>query len=438
MRILIDGNVEHTKARLSDLSCKSNDVAYICDGTEYSDIEDVFHCLLKQRRYALLKDFNECEFLLENVRGGVFPRRYYPMRMQIEHTSFCNARCIMCFHYYMHNRAAQHMDASVYAKVREWLPFVRVVGLHGFGEPFLAPDLPNYLKDYHHFGIRLFTNTNLSVLPDYLGQYYDDFDFINISCDGVSREVFEGIRQNISFDTFIQNVRRLRREAPKVKLVLAAVLMRQNLHQCEQFVHLASDLGLDRVTFSKVGINYAIGNYEDSVDNYPETLQRRLDSAIEAGQKLGVQVIVPRRDDEVSRAPISDALTKETIALQSLSFWSHHPEDALERILQTKRTNPQLYARVNEKCYSSTDRAIRGVCDWMTSDIYISAVGRVGFCCSNYRYYIGDLRNESLDAIWQGEHYSNMIHSFQSGYLPSFCQYCNLYEKGLLPGLLGK
>lgn len=95
-------------------------------------------------------------------------------------------------------------------------------------------------------------------------------------------------------------------------------------------------------------------------------------------------------------------------------------------------SNVQLQNPLSPKCFELTDRRIRGVFDWLTDNIYISATGRGGFCCSNFKYYIGDLIKESLDDIWNSNHYLKMIQAFQSGRLLHFCRNCNILEKRML------
>lgn len=430
--IIIDGNVSKIKSILEGAPLLDDSVSYMCDGISYGDIQDIYNLLLREKRYSELKDYNECKFLIENAAGQMEKRKYYPLCMQIEHTSYCNARCIMCYHYYMQNQGAHHIQEHVFEKIREWLPFVRLVGLHGFGEPFLAKNLDFYLSEYHKYGVELYTNTNLSFIPDEVEDYYDDFKFINISCDGATKEVFEGIRQNIRFEDFIRNVKQLRMNAPDTELIFAVVLMRQNLHQCEDMVRLAAELGINKVTFSKVGINYVIGNYEDSVDLYPATLHTCLQRAAALGKKLGVDVVVPCSLQELHLPVDCTCLEKEQATLRDMSFWKYNADEIVARMKGDNNSNVQLQNPLSKKCFELTDRRIRGVCDWLTDNIYISATGRVGFCCSNFKYYIGDLIKESLDDIWNSNHYLKMIQAFQSGRLPHFCRNCNILEKRML------
>ena len=434
-QLIIDGNVTHIKTIRLDDAQEYESLLYFYKGAYYSEIRDLFDTLLKEQNYEKLKDYNECIFWAERNTTMVTPRTHYPMNMQIEHTSFCNARCIMCFHYYYHNQMASNMEEHIYSKCRTWLPYIRAVGIHGFGEPFLAPDLPRYLDDYHYYGIKLYTNTNLSIIPPYLHEYYSDFQFINISCDGATKEVFEGIRQNISFEDFINNVKKLRKEASSVQLVFAVVLMRQNLHQCVQIIRLAADLGIDRVMFSKIGVNYVIGNYEDSVNEYPETLRKNLRLAYEIGQKLGVEVIVPCHIEELYEHIDNKKYAEEQEKMKRIPFWQYSKKALSDRINYSAHTNTQLEREVSDKCFMPTGRKIKGVCDWLTNNIYVSATGRVGFCCSNFKYFIGDLSYEELDDIWKGMNYRKLIEMFQVGELPHFCKNCNLLNKGMLLGV---
>ena len=434
-QLTIDGKVASVKNIFLDGAKNYDSLLYFYRGTYYSDIRELFNILLKEQNYEKLKDYNECLFWVESNTNLVTQRTHYPMNMQIEHTSFCNARCIMCFHYYYQNQMATNMDEHIYSKCRKWLPFVRTVGLHGFGEPFLTPGLQKYLDDYHYYGIKLYTNTNLSIIPPYLDEYYSDFQFINISCDGATKEVFEGIRQNVSFDEFIKNVKILRKEGSEVQLVFAVVLMRQNIHQCEEIVRLAATLGIDKVMFSKIGINYVIGNYEDSVDKYPETLRTNLRLAHETGRKLGIKVIVPCHIEELYENIDRKKYIEEQAILKRIPFWKYSRKVFPDGLNHTAHTNMQLEREVSYECFMPSGRKIKGICDWLTNNIYVSATGRVGFCCSNFKYFIGDLTYEELDDIWKGIHYRKIIESFRAGELPHFCRNCNLLNKEMLPGV---
>ena len=428
---IISGDVNRTMQESKTFS-SLDEFAYCWENKIYDDILELYQVLLEQKRYDVLKDFNECQCIIERVKGISHGRKSFPMYLQIEHSSYCNARCIMCPHYYLGNEGADQLEYEIFEKIKEWLPFVRMVGLHGFGEPFLANNLLLYLKEYRNYGIKFYMNTNLSVLPKGIEEYYPSFEFINISCDGATKEVFEQIRCGLKFDVFVENVKNLREKARGIRLVMAVVLMRQNLNQCRDFVVLAKRLGFDEIMFSKIGINYVVGNYEDSVDKYPTVFRVKLKEAVETGIKLGIKVTVPVELSELQMPVDMEMYEQEYSVMTGLPFWSYS-QDILRREYDKRKCHDiPLEFPIMEKCYRNTSIRIEGVCDWLSNNIYIGASGKVGFCCSNARYYIGDLKNQSLEEIWNCRAYERMIACFQKGYLPDYCKYCNLLAKQIL------
>lgn len=65
--------------------------------------------LYNAKDWRTLKEINrmllELDFLERRVKLDA-----YPVDLQIEHTSFCNARCIMCSHAFTVNHGAVHMS----------------------------------------------------------------------------------------------------------------------------------------------------------------------------------------------------------------------------------------------------------------------------------------------------------------------------------------
>lgn len=151
-----------------------------------------------------------------------------------------------------------------------------------------------------------------------------------------------------------------------------------------------------------------------------------------SGKKLGVDVVVPCSLQELHLPVDCTCLEKEQATLRDMSFWKYNADEIVARMKEDNNSNVQLQNPLSKKCFELTDRRIRGVCDWLTDNIYISATGRVGFCCFNFKYYIGDLIKKSLDDIWNSNHYLKMIQAFQSGRLPHFCRNCNILEKRML------
>ena len=70
----------------------------------------------------------------------------FPAHLQLEHTTYCNARCIMCDHYVSHNRNAKHLELATVSRLSPVLPYVSLIVMHGNGEPFLNPNIIDILE----------------------------------------------------------------------------------------------------------------------------------------------------------------------------------------------------------------------------------------------------------------------------------------------------
>lgn len=93
-------------------------VFYMCKGISHCDIQDIYNLLLREKRCSELKDYNECKFLIETALGQMEKWKYYPLCMQIEYTSYCNARCIVCYHYSIQNQGVHHMQEHGFEEIR--------------------------------------------------------------------------------------------------------------------------------------------------------------------------------------------------------------------------------------------------------------------------------------------------------------------------------
>ena len=125
------------------------------------DIKMLQQVFLASENYDEAKIFNEFLINISRIKG-LDQWLFYPMIIQLEHTNHCNARCIMCGHANVDKQKCFDMSSDTFSKIEELLPFCKYVGLHGYGEPFLAKDLIGKFEIYKKYGVRLYANTNLS------------------------------------------------------------------------------------------------------------------------------------------------------------------------------------------------------------------------------------------------------------------------------------
>ncbi len=346
---------------------------------------------------------------------------HYPDVLQIELTSYCNARCIMCHHYYEGNARARHFPAEVKEKVKGLLPYASLVLLNGYGEPFLAPDFPEWLGLLHTYQAKAMVTTNLSVLKEeWLPLIRETFQQINISCDGYGQESYEKIRQGLSFGDFVENVRRLRKSAPQVRLSMSVVAMAWNIRKASEIVRFASSLGFEEVRFGRLGVNSFLQNYAEDPIHYEDAARKYFGEAAKEADRLGIKVVFPMN----YRLPVDGhALTEQERLLSRLPFpyTREHQErlakDCLGKIQQGSFRRPKAKARTEPiRC--------KGICDWVARGLYLDCRGKAASCCENSQNSYGNLGEMDFGELWNGPTAQETRGMFYQGRLPDFCFHC--------------
>ncbi len=362
----------------------------------------------------------------------------YPKLLQLEHTTVCNAECIMCSHYITTNTNSRHIRQDLVQKLEPIFPYCEAMIINGYGEPFLVPGLENFLYLYRSYGIHLSANTNLSFLSDALLRAVSDtFHSLRVSCDGCTAEVYEGVRRGLSFDTFVKNAERLAREAPGLSKTMSVVAMRQNVHQLADMVRFAHDLGFSEITFSRLGANPLLGNEHDQLFLYPLTSARAYDAARDMGEKLKISVVTPKYD-----SCAEGSLEEEARRIQSRPMFPglEHQREAIRAALESTgelAENESRWTTDLKDCDFSTGALeCRGICEWVLEQPYIDLHGNVYVCGMTPNYRIGNIYEASdfMD-IWNSSVMQRIRQMFYDGRLPVFCNNCQCIVNQTLRGL---
>lgn len=361
-----------------------------------------------------------CDWVPSASNGRV---DFYPRYVQLEHTNYCNARCIMCNHFFLGNRGTSEISREVIESVVPILPTCEQIMLNGDGEPFLYRGIIDAVDLYASYNVRIGTNTNLCYVPDSLWPYLrSSFSFLNVSCDGATKETFELIRRGLSFESFLGNVERLRTEAPGLRKNLDCVLMRQNVRELVQLVELASEYGFDTVKLHHLGVNPCIGNADDADEAFPGLAAKMVDEARAAATDLGLVLEAPSFGT-------SEWDANDWCSLGTLGIWREEVERRLERSTRefghlSLETDYLDELATKEGICDSAWHAGR-VCQWAVERCYIDLKGNVTTCCFNTRRHMGNLHDQTFDEIWNGELYRLFRMKMAQGWLPSWCQGCN-------------
>jgi len=245
----------------------------------------------------------------------------YPSLLQMESTSFCNARCIMCSHYYADNVGALDMTDEMLERLERILPYIEIAILHGNGEPFLSKKLEESVNLYKKYNVKLTTNTNLSVFNDKIVKMINDsFVDVRVSCDGCSKDIYEGIRRGLSFDCLVSNLEKLRDDCPDVSKTMTCVMMRQNLEQLPDLVRFAKKYGFREMIFSNLGTSLLVGNEMDASYHYPALASKKLREAVAVGEEIDIRVTIPNSYD--LSIYDEDAVEEELIRIHEKPFFT--------------------------------------------------------------------------------------------------------------------
>lgn len=373
----------------------------------------------------------------------------YPSRIQMETTSFCNAECIMCPHCYSRNKDARNMDEAMLEKIEPMLPYLESVYLHGNGEPLLSPSFTRMVDLYAGYGVKLHTNTNLSLLNgDVLDRLGPAFASITISCDGCTRETYEGIRRGLSFERLVRNVQLLHRTWPSLKLKLNCVIMRQNVQELPQFPAFAKELGFSEIIFSDLGTSPVIlKNEDDKLTHYPHYAALQLLEAEKEGEALGIPVRYSGFYKRVlqgnkDRAGTLNEAEKEKRRLLGKPFWRSREEDGeISRFVESFHVHQdRLVEDLLDLDWDGGSYETDGTCQMAFDQPFIDLDGNVCVCCISSTVRTGNLREEEggFQKVWNSEAMQRLRQSFYDGQLPRICQGCQFLLSYAFPDLTVK
>lgn len=226
---------------------------------------------------------------------------YLPIKLDIENVSRCNFRCTMCSvsTWKKGQRAGDLSLESFERLIDEQFGLVEIK-LQGLGEPLMQRDpffdMIRYARA-RNIWVRTTTNASLLHLNDNGSKLVDaDPNEIQISIDGATKAVFEGIRRGSVFERVADNCRRLNaycQQRGVVRSKMWTVVQRANFGQMEELVRLAAALGFRHHTFSLELVDWGMSQWRatnDAVSVEAELDPGTLLALVDLGAALGVQV----------------------------------------------------------------------------------------------------------------------------------------------------
>ncbi len=213
---------------------------------------------------------------------------------QVETAIACNLNCLMCpwTRERMEPGTRGLMADEVWDAIRPFLPEVVSVDLSGGGEALLHPKLAERVAQAKQEGCEVGLLTNGILLDGACAQILINagIDWIGVSVDGATAEVYEQVRRGASFEVLVENIRALSglRKKGVPRILINFVMMPLNIHQLSDMVRLGKDLGVDQINFKQCDVirgqfGSGLGLY--SLEQEPQI--KKYESDLSEARKLG-------------------------------------------------------------------------------------------------------------------------------------------------------
>ncbi|OFV67074.1 MAG: Radical SAM domain protein [Candidatus Syntrophoarchaeum butanivorans] len=309
----------------------------------------------------------------------------YPSYIEVEITTKCNLKCIMCEHTYW-DEPSRDMSFEDFKKIVDQFPKLKWIGLTGIGESFLNKDFIKMLRYVKSKGIYV--------------ELYDTFYFIDennakeliklgvdkliLSFDAATKETYEKIRVGSDFDRVVNNLKnfiRLKNEMNShfPEMEFHYIISRANVHEVPDYIELIRSLVPDtpEIFFTRM-----LHEFEETKDLFVEIPQEIVEHAEAKARDLGVKI-----------------------------SWN----------LDVPAVKPPI-----NHCVA-----------WYMPFIFVT--GHVIPCCSgneaNQREFqketsLGNVFEASFKEIWRGAKYKELRRKIRRGEVPEPCKNCCLYDVG--------
>lgn len=243
--------------------------------------------LLKNQELLELKTKKGSElirYLVYRYKYNNFPElktiEDYPPNLQIEISSVCNLRCVMCYQKDKTFSAKSkgfmgYMNFELFKKIIDEIEGnLEAVTFASRGEPTLNPELEKFLKYSEGKFLGLKLNTNATILSEKIINTLlsSDLETLVFSIDAANKEMYEKIRVNANFEKILKNLELFHKiknknyKNSKLKVRISGVLIndQQNLKEIKSFYKdLADEFAFVHYTPWESSYDNEINDIED-------------------------------------------------------------------------------------------------------------------------------------------------------------------------------
>lgn len=168
----------------------------------------------------------------------------YPQIDGIEPTNHCNLNCWFCARAQAKKRGIGFMSYSTFKNIVNFKNRLSLAhpNLFGHGEPLLKPDFVDLLHELKKYSGSVSFNTNATLLRGNLQRQIleCDIDNIDISFEGVNKQVYEDMRLGAKFEAVENNILSFillrNRMKSKTKITLVTIVCDETKLYLKEFI----------------------------------------------------------------------------------------------------------------------------------------------------------------------------------------------------------
>ena len=353
----------------------------------------------------------------------------FPSVMYVESTQGCPYSCIMCSVPARQGRKSRDIAPELIEKVSPWFRYLKILAIHGAGEPLLSRNL-GYFADAARDNdviLRILT-TGFPLTREVAATLLRAKLHVAFSMHAGTPETYARIMGGHDLDRTLRNIAWLTREsarigAPENEFWFSFTVVKEVIDEIDDLLDMASRVGIGTVRFMRLKPTPEIlrGVYDKKQDfrySYLEQSNRRINELFL--KKL------PR--------------IRERAAGMGINIHTGNMEFAARENLQIR----EVARKVQKKLLPDVDvlplvkRRAEGtdaacVAPW-TGQLQIRQNGNVHLCCGvSPPIILGNLYEKNLDEIWNDRAIRAIREDFRKGEFPRACGYC----EGIQPDYYG-
>ena len=308
----------------------------------------------------------------------------YPPYIEIEVTTRCNLRCIMCEHTYW-NEPNRDMSFEEFKGIVDQFPKLKWIGLTGIGESFINKDFMKMLRYVKSRNIFVELYDNFFLIDEKVARSLVEIgvDRILVSLDAATKETYEAIRVGSNFERVLKNVKCLFQIKEEKNTYFPQtdfhfIVTKANIHETAQYIELVHSL----VDSERASIQFTrmLHEFREIKNLFVEIPEEIIGAAEKKAKELGIGVA-----------------------------WN----------ADVPRNKPPI-----KKCT-----------EWIMP--FIFATGHVIPCCSGNEaghrdfqkdHSLGNVFEQSFQDIWYGQRYKRLREMLGQGKIPLPCTNCCLYD----------